>query len=802
MRFWKLLVLAPNCISLTAAQLDTADPLEIFASEIYSVYTEATSILASAASVASAALVSTSTHFETSTTSSSSEASSTAKESVTNPEASADTISTSQSSPLTSLLVVTSQAVSLQHSQTSSSTSSRSSSSSAVSTLIIPTSALKTSSVLGAVAATGTADPSTSGSSSHSKNLAIILGSVLGALVMGMSILTGVLCYKRRRHRQSPRHRALPIDDDELESWRLPQPPIAGNRDTSFQGQGIAGAAPLMSEHPAFRNSGEQENPFVPVVPPPRRTAPSARAGSINRTVPGNDHFVLGKETAVPANARSQFSDVHAPKAETLAARLAVAAAREDSSYHRRESDTDEVLDEKPASEAEPRYKISRKPVPVNHINNGEPWPYSPVSPIDLNLEASVLGNIPPVRGSGEHRRSFSRDAARANAAFDNEYNPPDAAHGQDGAMSAGMAGFAAAATGSGALVHGRNSRQVETSTGGRDSPQRSRSPQRPPVMPHTERSEPRSSPGASRNIHGSSDASTRIAQSPERSDTWKNAPQRAAVPPAQPPQNGYQDSPRTTRTTTTTPPPRNDRRNSALGGTAPVGVSTGSGHINRPTVPSPLSSEVRRDRSHSPARVGSSKVERSNRSPRRRSGSRYSYSHTYNATPQTDYEPYPVDLAGVPGGKRDSYLPTPDEIPSLQGNLGKGIVGDSRYPRVRVPRRMSGAEDEYDSLPAGPSTSMSQSLGRDTAGRSTMNSDDSTWRLSSGMPAGWQRTRTSGDGGGGGGGGGSRPRTHGGGYMRDSGLGGIPGRKRPRASDFTGDQDRRYQELGVGQAL
>ena len=50
---------------------------------------------------------------------------------------------------------------------------------------------------------------------------------------------------------------------------------------------------PATQEHPAYR----QENPFVPVPPPARKSTPSSRAGLIDGAVPGADAYV-----AVPQN--------------------------------------------------------------------------------------------------------------------------------------------------------------------------------------------------------------------------------------------------------------------------------------------------------------------------------------------------------------------------------------------------------------------------------------------------------------------------------------------------------------------
>lgn len=80
-----------------------------------------------------------------------------------------------------------------------------------------------------------------------------------------------------------------------------------------------------------------------------------------------------------------------------------------------------------------------------------------------------------------------------------------------------------------------------------------------------------------------------------------------------------------------------------------------------------------------------------------------------------------------------------------------KALVGDNGYPHMNVPRRKSGGEYDYSHNGAmGPPATMSprpsplrHSSEDDSA--SQHNSDDSTWRLSMGMPGGWQRTGAAG---------------------------------------------------------
>ena len=49
---------------------------------------------------------------------------------------------------------------------------------------------------------------------------------------------------------------------------------------------------PNMAQHPAFAGDSNHRNPFVPVPPAPRRTAPNSRTGLTDGTVPGQEPFI------------------------------------------------------------------------------------------------------------------------------------------------------------------------------------------------------------------------------------------------------------------------------------------------------------------------------------------------------------------------------------------------------------------------------------------------------------------------------------------------------------------------------
>lgn len=583
---------------------------------------------------------------------------------------------------------------------------------------------------------------------------------------------------------------------------------------SSHHAYGGAGIAPPMSQHPAFRgHQPEHTNPFVPVPPPPRRSAPNSRAGLTDGSVPGDDPF-LEKEiggAARPSTSRSRDSSHN--RGVPLAAGVAGAAIGAGLLHHhnrKHQDDEKTLVTEEPASytATEPARnldpvvpaKISRKPVPINTVNNSEPWPYSPVSPIDPATESTALTGFPN-RTSQESRRSFSRDAARANAAFDHQYSPQnhllqepelpsstENGHGHGQALATAAAGLAVGGIGGAALArHHDNQRRSRSSSSGGSGNRRSIG------HGHTSHSQsPHRRPGPIQNDSytpvGSTDSSS------NNSYTYSDAV------PTQPSYNQEDPvitsrpaiAPTPTQTQTNSPPEPYDvpaipttrsRRNSALGTAAPSAAAFS--YINRPAIPSPLSSEIRHDRSFSPPRMPS-------RSPRRHSRGRASqdstaYDDVYSSNPWVSgghHYPHNAMLPSEPYQYRERSA---HDMPPLDSdiNTDKAIVGDNGYPHMGVPRRKSGGEYDFENGPFGPQTLPAPSQLDGSATRSsTLNSDDSAWRLSSGMPGGWRRasgeySRISGE----------QPRR-------------IPGRL--RASDVEkgdGQYQHRYYE-GVGQAL
>lgn len=160
----------------------------------------------------------------------------------------------------------------------------------------------------------------------HSNTLAIALGVSLGALALGLLLLGLWCCCRRRRRARSPR-RALSPEDEEVNSWRASNPGsgssythISGpTTPTQTQPHHYPTPAPEMAQHPAMRQrqDSRHENPFVPAVPPPRRSAPNAKPGLTDETVPGQDPFVKPVPAPSTSILRKSISRYSPPRGNT-----------------------------------------------------------------------------------------------------------------------------------------------------------------------------------------------------------------------------------------------------------------------------------------------------------------------------------------------------------------------------------------------------------------------------------------------------------------------------------------------------
>lgn len=154
--------------------------------------------------------------------------------------------------------------------------------------------------------------------------------------------LLGLLCCCLVRRRGHKRKRGTtPVADGEVESWKSPINPGRHYSNYTPAQRGeipmeqtaptvplMAAAAsehhrahhshaPSLSQHPAMRS--EPENPFVPVPPSPRRTAPNSRSGLTDGMVPGQEPYILPeKQRLRKSSERSRSRSNSSPQSEGL----------------------------------------------------------------------------------------------------------------------------------------------------------------------------------------------------------------------------------------------------------------------------------------------------------------------------------------------------------------------------------------------------------------------------------------------------------------------------------------------------
>lgn len=753
---------------------DSSDDLVgFFVSEAFNVYTQVTSALGSVAAEASAAAASS----LDAAASSASEADASGA-AATGDDSASSTASTSES-PSPSSASTGGLPTSTLRSSASSLANERSSSTLSTSSTPTVVAAAETQS-----SASSSASSNGGGGSSNNNNkLPIILGCVLGALALGLLILTLLLCCKRRRRRRSRRDslssRALSPQSAEVESWRRP----SGMYDSRHSSNKELMGAPLMSEHPAFRNHSQHENPFVPVPPAPRRSAPNARFGLTDGMIPGEDPYLLEKDTGQPLSRQSNGSS-HKGKNVALGAGAVAAGALAMHHHDKKKDNTFGAYE--PYSQAQDR-AITRKPIPSTGTMSNEPLANSPAL---ATSDAFGIGSSGGRQSMDSSRSRPSRDAARANAAFDNQYAPlpdPGHSHQHHGTAIATATALAAGGLGGAALAHRRNdSRSRSTSA------TRSRSPHANVLL-------------ASQRDSSTSNPSSEISASSNSKEYSDAVPIQVPPKDAAASVQNLEDLPYTSPLPAV--PVTRSRRNSPLGTAAPAAASLSyvdSAHAAREREKS-VERERERSRSNSRPRSlpnpfpeyrprGRTSMQSSeanqpllaSRSPGRKSFPSPSQiqSHDY-AHPET-FPDLPLS-SSVHSAMNKPAAPAVS-TPGLHNlHPSNGIVGDSRYPHMNVPRRRSGGEYDYTAdgsflpahvpLPQGmhegsgvadrgsressrsrknsfaasavrPSLPTAVQMPRDADGsgsNTASGSDDSTWRLSMGMPGGWQRNRSPG---------------------------------------------------------
>jgi hypothetical protein len=137
--------------------------------------------------------------------------------------------------------------------------------------------------------------------SSHNRNLVIILSSVLGFL--GLLLVAGlaVLVFRYRRGQTPFGHRgASPIDDEEIASWRRSEQEKRLPSPLSEHRAAIREVPELpLAHHSGWTWATTASSGSIHTIPSPFpdspqyiATAPNARAGLTDETVPGEDPFI------------------------------------------------------------------------------------------------------------------------------------------------------------------------------------------------------------------------------------------------------------------------------------------------------------------------------------------------------------------------------------------------------------------------------------------------------------------------------------------------------------------------------
>lgn len=170
--------------------------------------------------------------------------------------------------------------------------------------------------------------PSSTAAAGHSglskgATIGIIVGAIIAALlILALIGLCCCLCLRRRRRRSKRTNTVTPVKDEEVESWKRPINPGRHYSNYSPAQRGLipmeqqptvplmaavaaephTNKSPSLSQHPAMR---QPQNPFVPVPPSPRRTAPNSRAGLTDGTIPGDSPYLIDERAPLRDRSRS-----------------------------------------------------------------------------------------------------------------------------------------------------------------------------------------------------------------------------------------------------------------------------------------------------------------------------------------------------------------------------------------------------------------------------------------------------------------------------------------------------------------
>ncbi|MCJ1248433.1 hypothetical protein MMC30_005651 [Trapelia coarctata] len=156
------------------------------------------------------------------------------------------------------------------------------------------------SSTSATAAASSTAAAAAAPSYNNKLNIIIPVVVIVGLILLAALALCIFCCLRRRRRN---RRAASPVGEDEVTNWRGPNHPgrtYSPVRNSSQVPMSQQPTVPLMAatdrhydnNHPAYGAENRAENPFVPIPPQPRKTAPNARSGLTDGTVAGAPAFI------------------------------------------------------------------------------------------------------------------------------------------------------------------------------------------------------------------------------------------------------------------------------------------------------------------------------------------------------------------------------------------------------------------------------------------------------------------------------------------------------------------------------
>ena len=247
-------------------------------------------------------------------------------------------------------------------------------------------SATPTSSSSSTAAASPTASSAPTSSGISKRNEIIIIVCVVVGVVLLAAILGGLLCCCLRRRR---RNRAVtPIQDEEIKHWRSNEKPSSPGRNyepvyqqgqvPSMQQQPTVPDMALMSgAHTEPYKSARPENPFVPVPPSPRRSAPNSRVGLTDGMVPGAEPFLGAAAGAGVGAAAARHGRDRSNESEKRPLRSSMSHSRTSS-----RSGLNDTYDGQPPLPIYSKTDLSSHPnttLPSHPTTHNPPSPYAPV---------------------------------------------------------------------------------------------------------------------------------------------------------------------------------------------------------------------------------------------------------------------------------------------------------------------------------------------------------------------------------------------------------------------------------------